>query len=116
MSRDAEVQPARALPARGGDEPQASAPFDQQSGGHAGLAQQALHAAVRGGVERARSALLGGRVLRQGPSTRTSSCHGGAPSAGFAFAHREVGRECLAVVGERQLELGRDRRPGPVPA
>ena len=46
MSRDPEVEPARALAARRGDQPQRAA-VEQQAGWHAGLAQQPLHPAVR---------------------------------------------------------------------
>jgi hypothetical protein len=41
-------------------------------------------------------------------SRRARGAARGSPFAGIEFAHREVGAQRLAVVGERHLELGRD--------
>ena len=59
MSRDAEVEPARALAARRRDQPQRAA-VEEQAGRDAGLAQQALHPAV-------------GRRLELPPDSRRAS-------------------------------------------
>ena len=79
---DAEVEPARALAARRGDQPQRAA-VEEQAGWHARLAQQPLHPAVRSGLERPR---------RSSKSARIRSCQGDAPSCGSRSRTARSGR------------------------
>ena len=112
--RDAEVEPARALAARRGDEAQRAA-VEEQARRHAGLAQQPLHPAVRRGLELAGLAHHAVEVLA-GLEDPHEELPRGRAVLRLPLADGEVGAQRLAVVGQRHLELGRDRATRSVPA
>ena len=87
---DLEVEPARALAARRRDEPQRVAVEEEPSGDGA-VAQQPLHPSVP--LASSLSRPPGGlSKSTAGSSTRTSSCQGGAPSAGSSSRTARSGR------------------------
>ena len=105
---EAKVHPSGALAARGRDQPQGNA-VDQNAGGNAGTAQQALRTALG---RRFQSAGTGGRPIELLPVVEY--LHQQLPRwravAGISLANREVGAQRLTVVGEGNRQLVRDRR------
>ena len=108
--RDAEVHPAGALAARSGDEAKRDA-VEEQAGGNPGAPKQALGAAVGRGFEACPGTAAPGRCIEVLP--RIEHLHEKLPwrlpVPRVALADREVRPECLAVVREGNLQLGRDR-------
>ena len=105
--RDAEVQPARTLAARRGDQAQRAA-VEEEACRHTSLAQQPFHAAVRRGLKPAGTALAPVEVLAGFEHT-----HQELPGQGAVLrlhlAHGKIGAQGLVVPGQRRLKLGWDR-------
>ena len=94
--RGAEIEPQRAA-------------VEEQAGRDAGLAQQPLHPPVRRRLELPRRRVTRVEVLRPARARRDEQLPRGRAVGRVELAHGEVGPQRLAVVGQRDLELGRDR-------
>ena len=106
--RDAEVHPARAFAARGGDETKRDA-VEEQAGGDSGPPEQALGAALGRGFE-ARAGAAGYRRVKvlSGVEHLHEKLPGRLSVPRVALADGEVGAQGLAVVREGNLQLGRN--------
>ena len=108
--RDAEVHPAGAFAARGGDEAKRGA-VEQEAGGHPGAAKQTLRAPLGRGFE-ARAGTAAGRRNVEVPAG-VEHLHEKLPGRRtvprVALPDGEVGTERLAVVREGDFELRRNR-------
>ena len=107
--RDAEVHPAGAFAARGGDEAKRGA-VEQQAGGNPGAAKQTLRAPLGRGFK-ARAGAAGRRHVEV--PTRVEHLHEKLPwcfaVSRIALANGEVGTERLTVVRKGKLQLRRNR-------
>ena len=108
--RDAEVHPAGAFAARGGDEAERDA-VEEQATGHPGASEQPLDAAMGRGFQPRPGAAAGCRRVEI--LARVEHLHQKLPRRlpvpRVALADGEVGAQGLAVVRERNLQLGRNR-------
>ena len=108
--RDAEVHPAGAFAARGGDETKRGA-VEQEAGGHPGAAKQTLRAPLGRGFE-TRAGTAAGRRNVEVPAG-VEHLHEKLPRRRtvprVALPDGELGTERLAVVREGDFELRRNR-------
>ena len=106
--RDAEVHPAGAFAARGGDEAKRDA-VEEQAGGNPGGPEQALDTALGRGFE-ARIGTCGYRRVEVLPGVEhlDEKLPWSPAIARVALADGEVGAEGLAVVRKGKLQLGRN--------